>query len=452
MLNGQLICVKTEGILYLLDLDRYHSDKAEFLRYYVSNSIQTIRQGIALAALLYCAFAVLDTYCAPETYRQMWMIRFALVVPSLTFFYWLSYSQFFLRFSQPMMTLLFSITSAGIIIMIAVSHSNEIAYKNYYVGLILVTIGQHAIVRLKTELSTTLSFTVLAGYNVVVLVTHDLNIPGELTYLVSSNFFLFSAIVLGFFGSKTTEEMFRRDFFQKQRLSASHKELDELNGVKTKLLSIISHDLRGPLANTKAILDLLRKGCMNESEFRERADQLLGSVSSAGQMLDNLLAWSLFHVEKRNVVKQKVSLKELTDNVFALLKPHADQKLVRLVNSIEPDSTIYIQSTLVELVIRNLVANAIKYTEDGKVEVSATLENAHAVVSVEDTGRGMSAEIANNLFSWEKKTSSLGTKKERGTGIGLLICKEFLEKHQGSIQFKTEIGKGTTFTFKLGLN
>ena len=441
-----------ERIFYLFDLDRFDTEQSKFLKYYVSNSIKTIRWGFVLATFLYAAFAILDVYMAPQTYHKIWLIRFAFVIPAFVMGFTMSFSKFFVRYSQPIMMLVFLIASLGIIVMIAVSEPVEPAYRFYYVGIILVIIGHHTVIRITNQLSLILSITVILGYDVLAIYFQKLDLASDFSILIGNNFFLISAFVLGDFAAKTNEKLFKSDFLQKKELTESNAQLDELNSIKSKLLSIIAHDLRGPLTSTKSMLDMLNKGYISDFEFKQNVSKLSTSVNGASGLLENLLSWSVFHMHGRRIVREKVSLKRMTDNVFDLLQLHADRKSVKLINSIQENLIVSAQPTLIETVIRNLVSNAIKFTEHGKVEVNSVVMDSTIRVSIEDTGSGMPHEIASNLFNWSKKKSLPGTQMERGTGIGLLICKEFVEKHDGSIFFNSEVGKGTTFCFTISQN
>lgn len=441
-----------KNVLYLFDLDLYDTEQSRFLKYYVSNSIKTIRWGLVLATLLYAVFGILDIYMAPQTYYQIWIVRFVFVIPVFVVGFVISFSKFFVRCSQPIMMLVFLIANLGIIFMIAISQPSEPAYRFYYAGIILVVIGHHTVIKMTNQLSLILSIIIILCYDALAIYFQKLANADDLSILINNNFFLVSSAVLGDFAAKTNERLFKRDFLQKQKLAESNAKLDELNSVKSKLLSIIAHDLRGPLTSTKSMLDLLAKGFITECEFKKNVCKLSTSVNSASILLENLLSWSVFHLHGRAIVKEKVSLKRVTENVFGLLQVHAEKKSVQLINSIQDDMIVSAQPTLIEAVIRNLVSNAIKFTEHGKVEVNSVVRDSTICVSIEDTGSGMPQEVASDLFDWTKKKSLPGTQMERGTGIGLLICKEFIEKHDGSIFFNSEVGKGTTFSFTLGQN
>ena len=256
---------------------------------------------------------------------------------------------------------------------------------------------------------------------------------------------------MGIFSSSSNEKMLLKDFQQveiilkeKEAIALSHQQLLELNSLKSKLISIISHDVRGPIANIKGMLNIYDLGLITDKEFRQNARLLSDSVDGTVLLLENLLSWSVLQIENQPMMKKSVKLHSIVSNVFTLLRPQSDKKSIKLINSVSPDYEIFVEPTMIELVIRNLVTNAIKFTSGGKIEVNMIWGETKVEIIVNDTGSGIPDEIAANLFNWNKKKSSPGTQLEKGTGIGLIICKDFVEKHGGFLSYSSRLNEGTS--------
>jgi len=440
--------LKVFEFFQLLDLERCTSSRLSWVKYQASNSIFKIRLCYVLAIALYSLFSILDSYMAPISYMYVWTIRLVIVVPLVTLFAF-SFSKHFVRFSQLVIVIFVLISGGGIIAMIDVVQPSEPAYQYYYAGLILVLAAQNSLTHLKAELGLFCGVALVGAYNFV-FIRASFGFPIEI--LVNNNFFLVSSVVIGYSGSKATEYLFQRDYFQTQTLMHSNLKLDELNNVKTRLLSILSHDLRSPILNIKSAINLLRNQGITKEEFQNKLSLLQSTVSNAGSLLDNLLTWSSTHFYSGKITRKKVLLKTLTDNVIEVMSSMATQKEIDLYNEIDEHLLISVEPSLLETVLRNLLSNAIKFTEKGCVKISAEKCKSTIMVKVQDTGVGMPEAVLSNLFSWERKVSLRGTKNERGAGIGLLISKEFIEMHQGNISVESEIGKGTAFYFTIGVN
>jgi len=430
-----------------------------FFKFYIESSIKSIRFSFVLAIALYLLFSVLDIYMAPESKEDIWVIRFIIKIPILFLAFLFTYSKNFIRFSQQFLFVISLLVGLGIILMISMVKESELAYRFYYCGLILEIIWSHTILRLKLTLAALSSTIVIVSYNLFAIFIQDFKTEADTFILVSNDFFLISAYVLGIWSTYTTERMVFKNYTQakqltteKEELAASKHQLDELNGIKSKLISIISHDLRSPISGIKGILQLYNSGYITDDEFKEHAKQLHQSLNSTDIMLENLLSWSVLQIERHKLVMKKIFLSEVVQNVFTLVGHNATKKNVELINSISKSISLEVEPTMIELVIRNLVTNAIKFTQDGKVEVRALQDYDTIQIAIEDTGIGIPEDIANKLFTWSKKVSCVGTQLEKGTGIGLLICKEFIEKHSGSLTFVTDLKKGTTFFFTIPMS
>lgn len=227
------------------------------------------------------------------------------------------------------------------------------------------------------------------------------------------------------------------------------EELERLNQVKDKFFSIISHDLRSPINALAGLLDLLDKGAIKSDEFPIHIRELKTRFNHTRTLLNNLLDWTLLQMDKLNLNAVKIDIQKIVDENIQLLSA-VQTKQIKLVNNV-PESTIaFADSNTVNLVIRNLITNAIKFTNDGgSVTIAAAEKNNEYVVSVSDNGIGMKDDVLSILFDKTAPYTTRGTANEKGTGLGLILCKEFVEKNGGRIWVESEVNKGSTFYFTL---
>lgn len=233
------------------------------------------------------------------------------------------------------------------------------------------------------------------------------------------------------------------------QLSEQKEELLTLNTVKDRLFSIISHDLRSPLANLEAILRLMESGDLSNEEVMMLSSQLTHNLQETSYMLDNLLQWSKSQMRGILPKKELINVPELCREVAGFFNSQADKKAIDIRVSKADVLTTMADKEMIKLVIRNLVANAIKFSPSGgKIGIGVNMEKGMIFVSVTDSGIGMSEEILKTLFTLEGIIAT-GTQNEKGTGLGLLLCKDFIELNEGRIWVESQIGKGSTFIFNL---
>ncbi|MFC2086258.1 sensor histidine kinase [Bacteroidota bacterium] len=239
---------------------------------------------------------------------------------------------------------------------------------------------------------------------------------------------------------------------QREQLEIYSGELQEINQTKDKFFSIIAHDLRGPFSSLIGFSELLmlqiQKGNFNNIE---KYSSLIRQISNQTyNFLVNLLEWSRSQTGRLEFEPESFILSDLTNEIVGLLKYQADMKSNSIKQTISPDLEVFGDKNMLKTVMLNLVTNAIKYTKGGGViTLSASYKNGINQISVSDTGIGISMEDMGKLFQLEHTSSKLGTNNEKGTGLGLILCKEFIEKHKGKIWVESEVNKGSVFHFTL---
>lgn len=230
------------------------------------------------------------------------------------------------------------------------------------------------------------------------------------------------------------------------------KQLQNLVATKDKLFSIIAHDLRSPFSSLIGYSDLLLQQYprMTEEKILRAIDRINTSSKTAFNMLENLLNWARSQMGSLNWNPRELNLYQIVENVVLLQKVGTRKKNITITNNTDPNCLVFGNQEMVTTILRNLISNAIKYSyEGGMIMVTSQNRDELVFVSVKDTGVGIKPENLTQLFKIDKKVSTLGTANEKGAGLGLVLCKEFVEKHGGTISTESILDSGTTMTFSL---
>jgi two-component system, sensor histidine kinase and response regulator len=238
--------------------------------------------------------------------------------------------------------------------------------------------------------------------------------------------------------------------FQNKEIYRQAQQLSNLNTTKDKLFSIISHDLRSPVASLKGMMEILDDDGLSQQEFITLTSQVRQNLDFLYDDLDNLLQWAQSQLKGLQSTPEEVDLWGAVNEKFALFKSSAGKKGITLINEVEEGIIVFVDRNHIGLILRNLIANAIKFNPTaGVVKVESKITNDLVELSVSDSGIGISMDDLNKLFNAETHFTKPGTNKEKGVGIGLIITKEFVEINGGSIWVTSELGKGSSFTFTL---
>jgi len=232
----------------------------------------------------------------------------------------------------------------------------------------------------------------------------------------------------------------------------SEANLRELNATKDKLFSIISHDLRSPFSSIIGFSNLLteRVAKKDYDGIVEYARIIRDSSWRVMDLLVNLLEWSNTQTGKMEYNPEYIDLAVLIKEATALTSEVAQQKLINIVTRLSQNIILFADKAMISTILRNLISNALKFTHpDGTITISAKQNNKEVLVSVSDTGVGITKTTIDKIFMFEESRSTIGTQSEQGTGLGLLLCKEFVSKHGGRIWVESELGKGSTFYFAI---
>ena len=246
--------------------------------------------------------------------------------------------------------------------------------------------------------------------------------------------------------------LFAISIFFYRKSANKNRELKELHRVKDKLFSVVAHDLRHPISTLVSLLRLAEANMLDVDMQAQFFKDISNQVDDTFGLLDNLLCWSKSQMQGIVPAREYFDVKMASLEVTNTLQNVAANKNIALTNHIEQQQ-VYADCDMFALVVRNLTMNAIKYTsEGGEVTLASELSDDLLIISVKDTGIGMSQEIQNNLFKLSETRSRYGTNNESGAGLGLVLCYDFVKANGGSIWFKSKQDKGSTFFFTLPIN
>ncbi|MDO6490934.1 MULTISPECIES: tetratricopeptide repeat-containing sensor histidine kinase [unclassified Cellulophaga] len=231
-------------------------------------------------------------------------------------------------------------------------------------------------------------------------------------------------------------------------LENREEELQEINETKDKLFSIIAHDLRGPIGALLDVLKMMKSGDLAITEFRDFVPKLIKDVDHISFTLNNLLSWGQTQMNGATTNTTLAELNTLAENNINLLGETAKKKSITLVNEIPENTMIFSDPNQIDIVIRNIISNALKFTpKGGKITIDAQEKYQFIEVTIKDTGIGMSEEDLSKVFTPNQSHTTFGTDNEKGTGLGISLSKEMVENNGGNLWAKSKLGKGTIFYF-----
>lgn len=287
---------------------------------------------------------------------------------------------------------------------------------------------------------------------------------------INFSFFIFNhvlSLVFIFFGiflTKKENQEYQQDILAKNEelnvtniainkqavmLEKQAKELGELNTVKNKLFSVISHDLKTPIYALRNLFKTAHEHDVPAEEIKVMIPEVVNDLNYTTSLMENLLQWAKTQMQSDAVKPQLLNISEVTSEVMQVLRRQAEAKQIYLQSKIEQPVYVYADKDMLNLVLRNLLSNAIKFTpEKGCVSIGANEDASFVEVFVEDTGTGIDADALEKINACDYFTTK-GTANEGGTGLGLMLCKEFLAKNGGRMFVESEVGIGSTFSFML---
>lgn len=263
---------------------------------------------------------------------------------------------------------------------------------------------------------------------------------------------LLISIVLGLFivGGLFSFRNASRELSKKNRIISLHNQVMSKNHeLKDKLFSVISHDLRSPITQVYSMVELIADGELDREETMVFLPKIKKATSNALETLDNLLIWSKNQLEGFKLKPVEFNLKNLVSDLLNKMSPSIEAKQQTIEQNIKSTNLVYADLDMITIVIRNLISNAVKFTSiGGVIKFNAKIEDSFIVLDITDNGIGMNSETLGLLFTTISHTTR-GTENERGTGLGLKLCKDFIELNGGKISVQSELGKGSIFTITI---
>jgi two-component system, sensor histidine kinase and response regulator len=236
---------------------------------------------------------------------------------------------------------------------------------------------------------------------------------------------------------------------QAEHLENKTIELTELNHVKTKLFSVVSHDLRTSIYSLKNIFDALRMGNISNEQVLKELPDLSIEIDNCTELMDNLLSWGRDQFKESRINIAWVDLHKIVELTIKHLINRAGKKNITIINSIAAPTNAYADKEMMKIVLRNLIANAVKFTPSGgKVEIFSQTDSDCIRIIIKDNGVGMTAHAIARVFNNEYYTTP-GTNREIGTGLGLIICRDFIESNNGHFAISSKVNEGTSVVISL---
>jgi signal transduction histidine kinase len=248
--------------------------------------------------------------------------------------------------------------------------------------------------------------------------------------------------------TKELEEKNEQIQKQNEAILSQSKNLEEINVVKDKLFSIVSHDLKDSVSSIKAFIDLLKEGSLSSEEFNELIPELSENADNASLLLFNLLNWSKSQMESLEPKPEYFNIQEVFKDKIKLVDHKVEKKKIVLVDETIAD-TIYADRSMVEIIVQNLLTNAVKFCNAGDIiSISNQVINGRCQFYIKDTGVGISKDNQEKLFK-DSSFTTIGTTNEKGTGLGLNICKDLVELNHGRIWVESSLNNGSKFYVEL---
>jgi PAS domain S-box-containing protein len=257
-------------------------------------------------------------------------------------------------------------------------------------------------------------------------------------------------------GDKKFLGIIQRDLTERRKaetaLKESEKKLQLLNSTKNKIFSIIGHDLKSPIHTITGFSGLLKQSLKDsdKASSEKYIDAIVSSVQQTNWLLNNLLTWARNELGMVPFNPVSISLYKTAKEVSDLLHSSAELKEISIINNISATEMVFADEIMLRTILQNLISNAIKYTErTGRINIDSGKTESAVLIYVSDNGTGIKPEDLVNLFDIKNIHTTKGTEEEGGTGLGLIICKEFVERHGGTIAVESEYGKGSKFWVSL---
>lgn len=468
----------------------------KFKRYYFKKSIYYLRFSLLTVILIYSAFGYVDYYSSPELLTTFFTIRFLIVVPILSLVLLLSYHADFEKIWQILLSISFFVGGTGIIVMLLKAPDNIL----YYGGMLLVFMAGYFFIKLQFYAALIPSVLLILLYNILTYIYHTVFDISYL-YIFSTNTFYISANVIGLISLYNMENLRRIDFYQRHlliekqneialinlnlenkinertmllrerntklrdemterqevesKLIVAKKEAEESNRLKTAFLNNMSHEIRTPLNSILGFIGLLQDTDLAVEDKQDYLEIINKSSQRLITTVNDIIDISKIETGQVEHTISSISVNLLLNNLFDLYKNEATSKGVKLVvlATLSNDrATILSDYYKLNVIISNLLNNAIKFTNEGIIEFGYHLKNEFLIFFIKDSGIGISKGKQRTVFNSFEQADLSSTRAFEGSGLGLSIAKAYIELLGGELWVKSEENVGSEFKFKIPYN
>lgn len=428
----------------------------------MDNAVDAKRVATGIAVIGFSIFAIFDFLVAPEYIGQLLRYRFLFAIPALVLCYLLSYWSWLAKRDQILSLLIGLVCSINAVLAINVFAETDLRHASYFTGLGMILIFAPLLMEFKPVTSILFFLTTILVFNILQLERGGTEIFWSKTYY-GSNFYLLATAGLVILARERMRAVYKQKIAFQRALMREKNRLDEAQQkllhemtLKDRILAIISHDIRGPMANVRNLVRISDFYDASSDQQVELKKKVLHSVDGTISLLDNILDWSKTQINGVTINWSSIEIEAMAQGIVASLRTISTAKGIEIIfsNKSKADAKmIFSDASILSLVIRNLLTNAIKFTTRGTIELVVEVEDRKLKVSVIDSGVGVPADQISQLFSNAKRIQkSIGTAGEKGTGIGLLLCKDYLEKIQGRLFYRPNPTGGSVFGFEVPLD
>jgi signal transduction histidine kinase/CheY-like chemotaxis protein len=463
-------------ILNKLTLAFSGENEVSFRIKYFHDSLIQFRISFILVTFLYGIFGFLDTMIVKEYATLFLLIRFAIVIPFLSFVFLFSFTRYFIKIWQELLMVSFIVGGAGIAVMTLIVPENY----SYYAGMMLIFSAGYFFIKLRFFFATIAGWTTLLFFNIGAIFFSTISTE----MLISNNFFFAAANLIGMFAAYNIEFYSRRDYFLNQQLDRRNAEIADANKnleskvdnrtrelvlakqhaeqsdkLKSAFLANMSHEIRTPMNGILGFTELLKEPDLTG----ELQQEYIGIIERSGTRMVNIIN-DIIEISKIEAGQMNLSISESNINeqiefIYNFFKPEVELKGLQIsyINTLSSNKIIKTDREKVYAILTNLVKNAIKFTSSGSIELgigfaglaSAPSLQTELLIYVKDTGIGISSEKKNLIFERFRQGHETMAKNYEGAGLGLSISKAFVEMLGGKIWVESEPKKGSTFYFTL---
>ncbi len=327
------------------------------------------------------------------------------------------------------------------------------AFNKYY----LIPVSVLPFVLYKKTATRFFVFSLTIAVFLTIHFTHSFFVPvleyNHLNFVLDTIFAFFGMYFVIHFFIHQHEHDLQTIFAQNNQLNIQNTNLQDLNATKTKLLSIVSHDLKNPIHNILHLLENFESKELSEQELRSFTLELHRSINGQFESIENLLKWTQLQLKGIQTKPTRFHAIELMEKILIPFEKRIQSKQLRIVKNYQSPINIYADTDQIEIILNNILNNAIKFSNDhNQISIEIIEKGNEGIIEIIDNGVGFEEDIQENLFDFTKIKSTIGTHNEKGTGIGLVLCKEFSDRNNAKLQIESKKGIGSKVSLSIPLS